>query len=98
MFPVLKGVVTYPSKTADGEKGRPLVLPLLLYSLVELFFISVYHAYKNPPGSVLNIGRLKAHARSLKNPLPIFDFLNCQVYIFLVFVMNRYIGIQNPHP
>ena len=26
------------------------------------------------------------------------DFLNCQVYIFLVFVMNRYIGIQNHHP
>ena len=28
----------------------------------------------------------------------VLDFLNCQVYIFLVFVMNRYIGIQNPHP
>ena len=26
------------------------------------------------------------------------DFLNCQVYISLVFVMNRYIGIQNHHP
>ena len=44
--PISAYVVTYPSKTADGEKGRPLVLPLLLYSLVELFLIPVYHAFK----------------------------------------------------
>ena len=44
--PISAYFVTYPSKTADGEKGRPLVLPLLLYSLVELFLIPVYHAFK----------------------------------------------------
>ena len=46
MFPTPEGVVAYPSKTIDGEKGRPHVLPLLLYSLVELFLIPVCHAFK----------------------------------------------------
>lgn len=46
MFPTLEGVVAYPSGAADGEKAHPLVLRLLLYSLVELFLIPVYHAFK----------------------------------------------------
>ena len=36
--------------------------------------------------------------QSFENSLIKIDFLNCQVYISLVFVMNRYIGIQNHHP
>ena len=86
MFPTLEGVVAYPSGAADGEKAHPLVLRLLLYSFVELFLIPVYHAFKNPPGSVSNIGRIIAHARRLKNPWPIFD-----AYSFLGFLQENQI-------
>ena len=66
MFPMLECFVAYPSGEADGEMSRSLVLRFLLYSLIELFLIPVYHAFKKSPGSVPYIGRIKAHARGLK--------------------------------
>ena len=66
MFPVQECVVARSPGVTDGEERPSRFVRLLLYSIVELFLIPVYHSVKNPRCSVLNIGRIKAHATGPK--------------------------------